>query len=75
MNKWLLFSIILINMGICLYAIAPNFVTFAEVYPKHIFYNISDELSVYNAITKANIDGLYAGVKLAGEGSFTQIIP
>jgi hypothetical protein len=70
MNKWLLIFIVVINIIVCLYSVAPNFVTFAEVYPENIAYNLDDISSINQAIIKAQVDGLYSGVKLAGEGSF-----
>lgn len=74
MNKWFLILIILINILVSLYAIAPQFVTFAETYPEHISYVVNNDYSIRQAIIQIKIESLYIGRDIYGRGAFYQSI-
>jgi len=71
MKKWIILFIFTVNIITSIYGIAPNYVTFAQVYPENIRYEADNHNSIRNAILKAHHDGLEKGSRVVGSGSFT----
>ncbi len=70
MNKWILLLLAVLNVIVCFYAIAPQYVTFAEVYPENITYISNDEVSIERAIIQTRHEAIEFGREYFGSSSF-----
>jgi len=60
----------IINIAIIIYVLSINYVTFAQVYPENISFDISNYISVRNAIIKSYYTALSIGRDIFGSGSY-----
>ena len=72
MKKWFFVTILLlINIAIIIYVLSINYVTFAQIYPENISFDVSNYISVRNAIIKSYYTALEKGRDIFANGSFT----
>lgn len=73
MKKWILLLLAILNVIICFYAIAPQYVTFAEVYPENITYILTDKVTIERAIIQAHHEAIEFGREYFGSSTFTLV--
>lgn len=69
MNKYLIILFIVFNIIVCFYAIAPNYVTFAKVYPKSFDYVLFNNYSTKELITEVYFVSMEKGREYFGNSS------
>ena len=57
MKRWLL-VIGILNLGLCFWAVAPLIVTFAQIPPSNISYDICNESSIKAALSLSRSGGI-----------------